>query len=715
MPDNDSRTHGLPSGIPSALPLVAVPEQPTASALSRCRSAVAPLLQKTWLRITALLLAGFVVHLPSLQGELIWDDSYLVRESPFFRSPIFALEVFRHYLFLDSYSGHYRPVQNLSYMLDYLVWNGDLYGYHLSNVLWHGAASVLLYRLLARLFSQWSTTPDSGRRFGTGAFLIALLWVLHPVHSAAVDYISGRADSLAFVFSCSAWLMYLCGTRVASGFGRIAAYSTAALLLLLGLCSREIAFVWAAIFVAHLLFTRRGSIRHRIAAVAICGVVLAAYAGLRQLPDGRPAPETGRSWGSVARAGLMLRALGDYGRVTVWPTNLHMERNVLHRRMLGPTWQDQLALTHLSFIGVAVAIGLLAGARKRGAGQRLRIFGAAWFAFGFLPVSNIVELNATAAEHWLYLPLVGLLLVCWGWAIELPARSLRIATACALIAAAALGVRSTIRSTDWLNAQVFYERTITAGGWSPRVAVNLSIIYTHQGRLDDARRLLERCLLSWPDYPLARSHLAVVLSLQGATAEADGMFAAAAAAAPAQKAAHPRTWTASIQLARRAANGGRDDEALRVLEEARAMEPKVWQLAQMQSEIVRRTQGPEAALPIVQDFAERNWWQYSAYLALGKLKAQQGDGAAALAALKHASRLDIRETEALNLIVRMELRAKNFPAALAVQRRAVTRQPDEPSQHMLFSEVLTQMGRNDEARRARETAESLQQTARASA
>src|ERR671916_294389 len=77
------------------------------------------LLRKTWLRLTLLVFAAFVVHLPSLQGELIWDDTYLLAENPFFRSPIFSLEVFKHHLFLDSSSGHYRPTQNLSYILDY--------------------------------------------------------------------------------------------------------------------------------------------------------------------------------------------------------------------------------------------------------------------------------------------------------------------------------------------------------------------------------------------------------------------------------------------------------------------------------------------------------------------------------------------------------------------------------------------------------------------
>lgn len=683
-----------------------------AGLVSHWQPHILPLLLKPWLQIAVLLVSAFAVHLPSLQGQLIWDDYYLVGESPFFRSPIFGIEVFRQYLVLDSFSSHYRPVQNLSYMLDYVVWNGDLYGYHLSNVLWHAGAGVLLFLLLRRVLTAWAGTDQIRRRVEVGAFLLALVWVLHPAHSAAVDYISGRADSLAFVFSCGAWLMYLRSRDCRHLLLRAIGYIGAALLMLLGLCSREIALAWVVLFVAHLLLTGSLRARHRAFVIIVCILVVAAYAGLRQLPPRRGTQPAEESWSAVARTGLMLRALGDYARITVLPTNLHMERNVSTPRMWGPRWRDQIAFNWLSALGIFTAAVLLLGSFKRGPGQRLRAFGAFWFLCGFLPVSNIVELNATVAEHWLYLPLVGLLLVFLGWGIEMPARALRIATVCVLAAAAALGVRSTIRSTDWLDPQVFYERTIKSGGWSARVALNLALIYGHHGRLDDARRLLEASLRTWPDYPLARSHLAVVLARQGATAEADRVSAQAAVAARDQKAVYPRTWTASIQRARRAVEEEQNEEALRLLAEARQAEPHAWPLAKMQSEILRRTRGPEAALPIIQEFAAKNWWQYSAHLALGKLKAQQGDSAAALAALAHASRLDIRETEALNLMARIQLADKNFVEAFATQRRAVSRQPNQPSQHILFSEVLMQMGRTEQAQKARARAQSLQDEAR---
>ena len=98
--------------------------------------------------LIACLLAGWLVYLPALCGELVWDDTYLVGENPFFKSPTFGFEVFRHWLFFDSFSTYYRPVQNWSYMLDYWLWRGAPMGYHATNILLHSLSGFLLYLLL---------------------------------------------------------------------------------------------------------------------------------------------------------------------------------------------------------------------------------------------------------------------------------------------------------------------------------------------------------------------------------------------------------------------------------------------------------------------------------------------------------------------------------------------------------------------------------------
>jgi Flp pilus assembly protein TadD len=48
----------------------------------------------------------------------------------------------------------------------------------------------------------------------------------------------------------------------------------------------------------------------------------------------------------------------------------------------------------------------------------------------------------------------------------------------------------------------------------------------------------------------------------------------------------------------------------------------------------------------------------------------------------------------------MLVRANKLGDAYAMQRRAVARQPDEPRQYALLSDILKEMGRNEEARTA---------------
>src|SRR5438874_1951413 len=125
-----------------------------------------------WAVCLLLAVVGFVVRIPALQGEAVWDDDYLVRTNPFIKSPLLLLEVFRHYLFQDTYSAHYRPVQNLSYFADYFFWNTNFYGFHLTSVLCHVASGVLLYLLVGKLIPPLQTrlagtvtNPTSQNRF----------------------------------------------------------------------------------------------------------------------------------------------------------------------------------------------------------------------------------------------------------------------------------------------------------------------------------------------------------------------------------------------------------------------------------------------------------------------------------------------------------------------------------------------------------------------
>jgi tetratricopeptide (TPR) repeat protein len=689
---------------------------------SRLRKAVA-ILQRKWVRYAALALLGLAVHFPALPGELIWDDTFLARDNPFIRSPILALEAFRHHLLLDSLSMHYRPVQNLSYMVDYFFWNTDTYGFHLSNILWHVGSGLLLFALLqrllpalmARVLSPVARTNRSADLASWTAFFLALIWVVHPVHSAAVDYISGRADSLAFFFASGAWLLFLIGRDRSAILARTACYALAAFSLLLALCSRESACMWVVVFLFHFfVFEKKFSRGAKVFVLAGCLAVVGIYAGLRQLPERRPGPSPTNGWAAPIRAVLMLRALGDYGRLMVFPSNLHMERTVVNVEATQSNleWRRTIESEYLTVTGLLVAAALVAGALRKGPGRPLRIFGGAWFILAYLPISNLVDLNATVAEHWLYLPSVGFLLFVAGCVIELPKPALKAATAAACLAVIGLSTRSYIRSSDWVTNETFYTRTLKAGGGSIRVLLNLGQVYAARGEYRHAEMLYRRALLLCPSYLMARNNLAEALYRQGKTEEADRTFREASNAAEEARKDYPRTWVAALNVAKLRIEANDPAGALEVLAKARRDYPGVWRLISLESELLRKAHGPDAALGPVEEFARNNWWHIEAEIALGKLYAEKNDVAKAEAAFHRASLLDVHDVTALNQTALLRVNQHRFEEAYALQRRAIARQPDEPRQYLILSDILEKMGRGVEARAALAQVEHLQSLAK---
>jgi protein O-mannosyl-transferase len=674
--------------------------------------AICAYFRKPWLRVIILAIAGLAIHAPSLQGELIWDDQFLAHENPFMRSPLLILEAFRHYLFLDSYSAHYRPVQNLSYMADYFFWNSNLYGFHLSNVLFHVGSGVLLYFLLQKLFpplfsafQRKSTGDRDSVASGTSllAFLVALLWLVHPVHSAAVDYVSGRADSLAFFFACAGWLLFLKARAIQRPLFRHAFFGFALLCGPLSLCSRESACLWVLIFLVYLFsFESAIALRRKCLVLAACLVILSAYAGLRHLPGAREQGGPSANWSAPVRAVLMFRSLGDYGRLMVFPLNLHMERTVIDpaasRSEAGR--HNSIELEYLSIVGLLMAAGFAFGALRKGAGQRARIFGATWFVAAYLPISNLIDLNATVAEHWLYLPSVGFLIFLAGVAMDFPIAWRKATVAFACLAVLGLGIRSTLRSSDWMSNEVFAQRTLAAGGTSIRVALLLGQAYATRQQYTEAEKIFRKALVICPDYPPARTNLADVLNRQGKQKEAEALFSTTTREAHETMKEYPRTWMAALSLARLQQANHQDIEALVVLEKAKRDYPQTWELISFEGELLREANNFDASRNSIETFARDNWWHHDSWLALGRLLTEKGEIEKAATALRHASWLDLHETDALNLIALIRLRENKLDEAWRAQRRAVSRQPNEPRQYALLSDILEKMGRNEEARAA---------------
>ncbi len=670
--------------------------------------ALSRLLRRPLATLIVFLLAGLIVYAPALNGEPIWDDDYLVGQNPFYKSPIFALEVFRHYLFFDSFSIYYRPVQNLSYMVDYWIWAGNPFGYHLTNILVHAGSGFLLFRVLRRILAGLAAGTDeslatNGAVRDVCAFLIALVWTVHPIHNAAVAYISGRADSLASLFALGAWLLVSHAREAGSHCKRSSLFVAAAFSMLVALCSKEIALMWLVLFLLHLfVFENKQSWRVKFATFAGMLVVFGIYFGLHSLPAHRVPMEDGPPEPLAARALLMLRALGDYTSLIFYPSRLLMDRTLTSPAMYGNLafWYASLRCEYLSVIGSSVLMfgGMLCF--KALPARRLRVFGALWFIIAFLPISNLFPLNAQVAEHWIYLASIGYLVFLAGCVMLLAPRWRVMAAYAAGMAVVALGVRTAIRAGDWSDPATFYARTIEDGGGTPRVFANLAGTYGKRGDFPKQEAILRRTLAIFPEFTPARISLGVCLVNQGRAEEAEAFLNFAKPAADQVSRRFPRTWSAALNLAGVRATAGAIDEALAILAEARGRSPETWDLAKYESDLIQHSRGAAAAIPEIERYAAAHWWHEDAWMTLGQLRASADDPQAAIEAMRHASRLDIHNPKPFANIARIEIARGRAEAACEAQRIAIRRDPNQPSRYLILSSMLDQLGHKDEAAEA---------------
>jgi hypothetical protein len=156
---------------------------------SRCES------NGVWWRCIALVLAGTLTYLNSLANPFVFDDEATIVEneqirdlsSPAVLAPERELPV----------AG--RPIVNLSFALNYALGGLDPVGYRVVNIGVHVLCSLLLFGIVRRTLRLPLAARLASRSTAIG-FAVALLWLLHPLNSEAVDYLTQRTESMMGLF-----------------------------------------------------------------------------------------------------------------------------------------------------------------------------------------------------------------------------------------------------------------------------------------------------------------------------------------------------------------------------------------------------------------------------------------------------------------------------------------------------------------------------------
>ena len=144
-----------------------------------------------------IVIAGALTYANSLSGPLLFDDQSAIISNPQIRRlwpPIEALAPPRDSVLTS------RPFVNFSFAVNYALGGVSVRGYHLVNVSLHLLSALLLFGVVRRTL----LTPKLRERFASSssgiALACALIWMLHPLQTEAVDYITQRTELMMGLF-----------------------------------------------------------------------------------------------------------------------------------------------------------------------------------------------------------------------------------------------------------------------------------------------------------------------------------------------------------------------------------------------------------------------------------------------------------------------------------------------------------------------------------
>jgi tetratricopeptide (TPR) repeat protein len=447
-----------------------------------------------------LLLLGlaFLIYSPALRAGFIWDDDEYVTANPHLRDIVGLGRIWS----TIGATPQYYPLTFTSFWIEKRVFGDAAWGYHLTNILLHGLAGILLWLCLDRLAIR-------------GALLAALLFVVHPLHVESVAWVTERKNVLsAALYFAAAWAFLRAfplapepaAPAPASRMRESGWYLASLLLFLASLAAKTVSATLPVVLLA-IAWWRNGRVNAgllaRLTPFLILGSVAGALTGwVERTYVGATGPEfqLADSWPKEVLARLLVasRAAWFYVGKLIWPWPLLFNY---------PRWTPELGSIgwYVPLAGWLVAGGVAVGTALRA--QRGLLTGLLVFLISLAPALGFVNVwphrYSFVADHFCYIASVGALVpVAWmlgrsgvPWALA------RWGVVCAL------GALSFTHARNFESPEALWRQTLrhNPGSWLART--NLGGELLRKGRLEEAVVELQEATRLRAQNPHAWAHL----------------------------------------------------------------------------------------------------------------------------------------------------------------------------------------------------------------
>ena len=455
--------------------------------------------RRKWAIAAALAFATLFVYFRTVHYDFVfYDDDQFVYDNPVVKAGLTASSLAWSF---GMHFANWHPLTWFTYLLDAQLFGMKPGPFHLENVLYHTASTVLLFLALFRM---------TGRLWRCA--IVAAIFALHPLHVESVAWVAERKDVLSTVLEMAALLLYARYAEHRTPKRYLAVFLAFVLSIMAKPMSVTFPFVlllldywplrrfewplrWARLRVP--LAEKRPFLLVSAAASIVAMIAQKSFGTVASLS----------SMPLITRLDNASTQYLTYIKESFWPTGL------------GVLYPNTPVIWDIARSAVVI-LAVLTAAVVVLARRRPYLFtGWFWYLGMLVPVIGLVQVGLQSrADRYVYLPLVGLtIVVVWAvadWFEPLPAlhRASAIGTCAVLLALSVVAWRQV---GYWKDSRTLFEHTLAVTEKNYIIRNNLGVVLARLGDNTGARFQYQEAIMANPEFPLPQGNLGEMFLRQG--------------------------------------------------------------------------------------------------------------------------------------------------------------------------------------------------------
>ncbi len=461
-----------------------------------------------------LFLVTFLVYAPALTGPFFFDDNIFIEHNISVKS----FDIGKIYISSTTAGSglqgdnFYRPNGQVIFALLYFLFGLWSPIFHFITIILHISVGFLIFLFFCDLGIR--------RQY---SLVGSLLFLFHPIQTEAISYISGLSEPLMAISMIGILILFARGLLEESGFNWKKVLAII-ILTILSFFSKENAVILSGLmFITFVYLYKQGRTTNRDRALWVWTVVVSLsliFLSLRFTIFNFTSELTGgfgiSVWNNHYTQSIFIRLttfvsiLYHYVLMILFPVGLHYETPYLS--------YDTLLSISAIFGLIIIFAGTYLAYRSLRYGKGIFFLAYSWFFVSILPVSGIIPTNAMYLEHWLYIPIIGIIFGITYLLQENRDNNLFIHFA--IIILLIYGGLVINRNLDWADPIRFYRNELLYTTNSARIYNNLAMEMANRNDCPDAIPYYYEAISINDTYPQTHHNLGMCLEDSGNIKEA---------------------------------------------------------------------------------------------------------------------------------------------------------------------------------------------------